>query len=106
MFMLINLSTSIYGRPCNAFHSWELQKIDILFHVLCSIITLVVPNCETVVLLYVFNSMHLFTVATNSSLVTFGNSFLKRYVGIILPLLPMSVLNFVFTLFLPANILN
>ena len=71
---------------------------------LCYIITLNVPNCAIVVSLYVFNNMCLFTVVTNCSLVTFGNSFLKRYVGIILPSLPVSILYFIFTQFLPANI--
>ena len=48
--------------------------------------------------------MHLFTVATSCSFVTSGNSFLKICMGIILPLLPMSILYGIFMLFLPADV--
>ena len=50
------------------------------------------PNCVIVDLLYIFNTMHSFTVASNHLFVISGNSFLKVCIGIILPSLPVSIL--------------
>ena len=78
MFMLINLSASLSGRPNNACSSPGTTKTDMFFMFLCSNIYLHVPNCVIMVFSYNFNSMCLFTVATNCSLGMLGNSFFEK----------------------------
>ena len=56
------------------------------------IVTVHIPNCVMIVLLYILNFICPFIVFLSSSSVTFLNSFLNVYHSIILPLLPVSIL--------------
>ena len=61
-------------------------------HLLFIIVTLHMPNCDTVVLLYLFNWKFMFLVSTNCSSVALGNNLLYRCIGNLFPSLPVSTL--------------
>ena len=98
--ILIMLSNSIYGIPCNAGPLPGTTKNLHLIHLLlCLILTKHLLSCSKFDWLYVLSMIDLYIVAFNSAIVDLRNSMLKTWNGIKFPSLPMSILYTIFALF-------
>ena len=83
---------SMSGMPNNACHFLgTTMNVYIICLIWCSIFTFHFPYC-VIVLLFVFNWMFLFLVATSCSFVDLGNNLLYKYKGIMFPSLPVCML--------------